>query len=248
MKTDDVDILAERFAKAIGHPDPQSSGDPLDDCCIDLIFVLDKSGSVSNQDFKLSLDFVKETVCAYAEKCRDVRYSLITYNKHAEILYNFTSLDVSQCKHAVQDARRGKKTYGPTATRRGLDSVRDNFLMNNRHDYECIPPTERPEDKDYYTYPCPACSLKIKAGSVSTCSTLLFLVTDGKSNWAGDPREAAKCLKSNGVEIFSVGVTSGINLVELRDIASKPLVDHLYLLKNFDDALKLVFLAKKRFK
>lgn len=245
MVMEDVDVLANNFAEEIDHPDPESSGDPLEDCCIDLIFVLDKSGSVSNSEFRISLDFVKETVCAYTEICADVRFSLVTYNKHAEILYNYTSVDILNCKYAVRDARRGSKTYGPTATRRGLDTVRDHFLINNRHGYDCTPPTERPEDKDFFSYPCPTCS--IGRGLNPNCSTLLFLVTDGRSNWAGDPRNAAECLKSNGVKIFSVGVTSGVNLAELRDIASEPLSSHLYLLKSFDDALKLVFLAKKRF-
>ena len=72
-------------------------------------------------------------------------------------------------------------------------------------------------------------------------STLLFLITNGKSNWAGDPRRA---LKDNGVEIFSVGVTSRINIDELRDIASEPLDTHLYLIRSFDDAVRLVTLMK----
>lgn len=240
---EDLDVLAQRFGSAIGQYDPD--GSTLGNTPIDLIFVLDKSGSVSNADFRLSLQFVKETVNAFVDVSVDVRFALVTYSRRGELETNFTS--PLQLKHVLKDIRR--RTYGPTATRRALDIVRDHLLLNNRHCYDCEPPTERPADKDFFTYPCPSCSKSCPGLDCSDCgSTLLFLVTDGKSNWAGDPRHAAECLKASGVEIFSVGVTSHINIAELRDIASEPLHSHLYLIRSFEDALNLVFLAKKQFK
>ena len=203
---------------------------------VQLGFVLDKSGSVSNTDFRLGLEFIKGTVESFESKYSIVIVTIITYSKHAEVEAN--GINGSEVFQVVKSVRR--KVYGPTATRRGLDMARDTLLYN-KDCFECIPPTERPPGKDYYTYPCPKC---IKTGY----RTLLFLITNGKSNWGGDPRKAAKCLKDNDVEIFSVGITSSVNIPELRDITSKPLSDHLFLIRSFDDALKMIKMEKERFK
>ncbi|XP_062518664.1 sushi, von Willebrand factor type A, EGF and pentraxin domain-containing protein 1-like isoform X2 [Corticium candelabrum] len=216
--------------------DPLGSGQ-ISNSHVHLIFVLDKSGSVSNPDFRLGLEFVKEIVKSFESKYSGVIVTIIVYSKHAELIANNT--DASVISRVVKSVKRN--TYGPTATRRGLDMARDTLLYN-KDCFECIPPTERPPDKDHYTYPCPQCVKN------TDCRTLLFLITDGKSNWAGDPRKAAQCLKHNGVEIFSVGVTSSVNIPELRDIAAEPLSDHLYLIRSFDDALKMIKVEKKRFK
>ena len=284
VEFEDLNVLVERFSKELNRSydridnaydddddDDYDAYDDDDDCgegsgfefklngSFDLVFVLDKSGSISNSDFNRSLQFVKTLVNTFSRKYHDVRFSVVTYSKKPELVSdshrnpdgNRTHSDSglffcrSELKKLLRNVRRG--TYGPTATRRALDLVRDNHLLKNRHCYSCTPPTPRPPGKDIYTYPCASC-VKSTSRSEMCASTLLFLITDGKSNWAGDPRLAAKCLKDNGVEIFSVGVTSHINIDELRDIASEPLHTHLYLIQSFDDAVKLVTLAKKRFK
>ncbi|XP_062519111.1 sushi, von Willebrand factor type A, EGF and pentraxin domain-containing protein 1-like isoform X2 [Corticium candelabrum] len=218
--------------------DPLGSGQiAIPNSYVQLGFVLDKSGSVSNNDFRLGLEFIKEIVETFESKHSKVIVTIITYSKHAEVEAN--GINGSEIFQVVKSVRR--KVYGPTATRRGLDMARDTLLVNRSNYYQCIPP--RPLDKDYYThlYPCPKC---VKTGY----RTLLFLITNGKSNWAGDPRKAAQCLKDNDVEIFSVGITSSVNIQELRDIASEPLSDHLHLIRSFDDALKMIKVEKKRFK
>ena len=210
--------------------DPLGSGQiSIPDSYVQLGFVLDKSGSVSNTDFRLGLEFIKEIVQSFESKYSGVIVTIIVYSKHAEVEAN--GINGSEIFQVVKSVRR--KSYGPTATRRGLDMAKDTLLVNRSNYYECIPP--RPVDKDYYThlYPCPKC---VKTGY----RTLLFLITNGKSNWGGDPRKAAQCLKDNDVEIFSVGITSSDNIPELRDIASEPLSDHLYLIRSFDDALKMI--------
>jgi hypothetical protein len=257
---EDLKVLAQRYENVLNRTDvcgdddsedDQASGHRLDGS-FDLIFVLDKSGSVSNNDFKLGLKFVKTVVKQFSSTYDDVRFSIVTYSKHPELVagshlrFDNNSkafFPSSELERVIRSVRRG--TYGPTATRRALDVVRDIHVLENRHCYDCTPPTPRPPEKDIYTYPCPSCTI-IELDCCS--STLLFLITDGKSNWAGDPKYAARCLKSSGVEIFGVGVTSHINIDELRDIASEPLHQHLYLIRSFDDAVKLVTLAKKRFK
>ena len=64
-------------------------------------------------------------------------------------------------------------------------------------------------------------------------SQAIFLITDGYSN-GGDPRPAAKLLKSLNVEIFTFGIRNG-NVKELRDMASNPKDEHSYILDSFQE-------------
>ena len=64
-------------------------------------------------------------------------------------------------------------------------------------------------------------------------SRAIFLITDGYSN-GGDPRPAAKLLKSLNVEIFTFGIRNG-NVKELRDMASNPKDEHSYILDSFQE-------------
>ncbi|EDO49614.1 predicted protein, partial [Nematostella vectensis] len=50
--------------------------------------------------------------------------------------------------------------------------------------------------------------------------TAVFLLTDGQWNWNGDPWPIAKRLKDRGIEIFTIGVTNGVNVNTLRSLAS----------------------------
>lgn len=69
---------------------------------------------------------------------------------------------------------------------------------------------------------------------------VLVLMTDGKSNVGVSPEIPAAALKASGVSIFVIGVGSNLDEGELRDIASTPLSDHLYRLRNFNDYAALV--------
>ena len=181
--------------------------------CRQLGFVLDKSTSVSNRDFRLGLEIVSEIVKLFNSKYRRVTFTLITYSEHADLIANGT--DGSQISQVVRNARR--KAYGPTVTRRGLDMARDTLVFTRPNCYECIPPTEMSPVRDYYTYPCPTCIKRCRTFDCSDCCrTLLFLITDGKSHWAVNPRKAAQCLKHNDVEMFAIGITSSVDLSELR--------------------------------
>lgn len=68
----------------------------------------------------------------------------------------------------------------------------------------------------------------------------LFLITDGQSNIGGDPTSDAMILRvSCDFEIYAIGVTDSVDEQELRSIASEPFRTHVFLLKDFEDLLKL---------
>ena len=76
-------------------------------------------------------------------------------------------------------------------------------------------------------------AIEVLKHSRKKASQAIFLITDGYSN-GGDPRPAAKLLKSLNVEIFTFGIRNG-NVKELRDMASNPKDEHSYILDSFQE-------------
>ena len=64
---------------------------------------------------------------------------------------------------------------------------------------------------------------KILPQSKSDCKRAIFLLTDGKNNWAGDPSDEAEQLKNiNGTEIYTIAYgDSDLNWDVLSRLASK---------------------------
>ena len=70
-----------------------------------------------------------------------------------------------------------------------------------------------------------------------------IIVTDGKSNRAGETKQAAKDARDHGINIFSVGVGSGIDKAELNEMASDPDSTHVLTVTDFTklNAIKSAF-------
>ncbi|XP_028390636.1 matrilin-2-like, partial [Dendronephthya gigantea] len=67
---------------------------------------------------------------------------------------------------------------------------------------------------------------------ISGIKRILIVFTDGKSS--GNVYYPSQQLKNMGVVIFSIGVGSGIDVLELKTMASSPAKDHVFLLHNFN--------------
>lgn len=65
-----------------------------------------------------------------------------------------------------------------------------------------------------------------------------FVCTDGRSN-RGNLRAAAQALRNSGVQVYTVGI-GGIDVNELREIASDPDDEHVFILSNYLDAAGFV--------
>eukprot|EP00118_Oscarella_pearsei_P013661 m.110718 g.110718 ORF g.110718 m.110718 type:complete len:640 (+) comp37413_c0_seq4:4845-6764(+) len=206
---------------------------PEPPCCADLAFVLDSSLSVTDQDFLIAKQLVANLSKLF-RKC-DVRISLITYCKDAVL--NFKGVSFKELDDHLARVRR---CYGPTATRLAFDLVRDELLPDNRHCRKfCEPvPTEEyssGEDR-VFIYPCPC---MVVEPDCLPCMSKLFFITDGMSNWAGDPCYGAKCLKDNGMEIYSIGVGAHVNVEELEKMASERKGEHVFLAKSYAKSYRL---------
>lgn len=70
--------------------------------------------------------------------------------------------------------------------------------------------------------------------SPSNAKKVLFIITDGKSNkQTHKPKNEAKLMKDDGVEIFTIGIGLGVKNRELKSIASHPKSSHKFVLKSF---------------
>ena len=67
------------------------------------------------------------------------------------------------------------------------------------------------------------------------------LLTDGESNrdtqWTATEARAAK---ANGIILFVVGVGQSLNMQEIRDIASDPDIDHVFIARDFDQLRDII--------
>ncbi|CAL1280738.1 unnamed protein product [Larinioides sclopetarius] len=63
--------------------------------------------------------------------------------------------------------------------------------------------------------------------------SIIFILTDGKANMGGDPKEEAELLKQGGVEIYCIGVTNSVLQDSLYKIASDPKEEHVFILQNY---------------
>ncbi|XP_028413546.1 ZP domain-containing protein-like [Dendronephthya gigantea] len=68
---------------------------------------------------------------------------------------------------------------------------------------------------------------------LSDARKVLIVLTDGQSSGSVD--QPAQNLKNIGVNIFSVGVGSGIDQSELETMGSAPADEHVYMLSNFNE-------------
>ena len=62
---------------------------------------------------------------------------------------------------------------------------------------------------------------------------VLIVFTDGQSS--GRVHQPSQRLKNDGVVIYSIGIGSGIDISELKSMASPPANNHVFLLRNFHE-------------
>lgn len=65
---------------------------------------------------------------------------------------------------------------------------------------------------------------------ISQIQQILFILTDGASNDRGYTLQIAKVAKNQGISIFSIGVGSNLDIIELEGMASDPISEHVLML------------------
>ena len=173
------------------------------DTISDLIFLLDTSGSLWYYDYasrsaKIGFDdekvFVNSLLSFIRVSLPSTRVSVVLFGTDATLDINYVShLDVKNHKCNF------KKSFQALKFRSGLTNMRDAFQYAYDIIFGTLSADKRPNQ---------------------LAKTAVFLLTDGMWNRGGDPYPIAKQLKDGKIEIFSIGVTNGVNMNVLRQLAT----------------------------
>ncbi len=141
----------------------------------EVIFVLDSSTSVGDDNWKLQLKFVTNLLAPLRIGPDADRVALVTFNTEAKVEFDLSKYSsFAEVKKAVMGVTFSE---GVTATGDALKLAREQVLPHARK------------------------------GAVK----MLYLITDGKTNWGADPLKEAEKLKAMDVWITSVGITDEID-------------------------------------
>ena len=106
----------------------------LDTACVsqllDIVFVLDESGSIGYDNFQISKQFTFEVINSFNVAPDAVRVALITYDSSPTLHFNFDQFTSTQA--AVGYTKSLPYGGGGTATNLGLDLAADLFAKSSR--------------------------------------------------------------------------------------------------------------------
>jgi uncharacterized protein YegL len=171
---------------------------PTADCTgfrADVVFILDSSGSIRDAGFgnwQLVLDFVNDVIEKLSIGQDQTRVGLVYYSNDARNAFFLREYTDKRSLQAAVNRVESLYIGGTTNTSGGL----------------------RVANFEQYT---------LQNGDRPDVQDVVILITDGASNVESSRTiPDAEILKRRGIKIFSIGVTSSINEVELRGISSQP--------------------------
>lgn len=173
------------------------------DSISDLIFLLDTSGSLWYYDYasrtsKIGFDdekvFVNSLLSHIRVSVPATRVSVVLFGTDA-------TLDINYVSHV--DAKNHKCNF-----KKSFEALRFRSGLTNMH------------DAFQYAYDIIFGPLSAEKRPNQLAKTAVFLMTDGMWNRGGDPYPVAKKLKDANIEIFSIGVTNGIDMNVMRQLAT----------------------------
>ena len=180
----------------------------------DLIFLLDTSGSLwyydySSGTYKNGFDDEKAFVNSLLNQIRvslpSTRVAVIMFGSDSTIEINYIS-NVSPSNHKCNF----KSAFQRLKFRSGMTNMHDAF----QHAWDIL-----------------FGSLSGNKRPTKQVKTSVFLLTDGMWNDGGDPASLAQTLKKDGIEIFSIGVTSGVSTSVLQQLATDN--NHAFRYRDF---------------
>ena len=176
---------------------------------LDLLFLLDQSGSVGRNNHNLALQFIQAVVNFFEVGYNDTRVAVFTFSSGArvDLLFDATLTTQQVVSRIGWIPYRGGWTH--TALALGLA-------------------------RTAFTYPEVNGARPIAAG----VPRIVVLITDGRSNTFPITQPAINLL-ATGATVYSIGV-GNIYLPELKQIASDPDSDHVFVLNSYTDAASFV--------
>ena len=145
---------------------------------IDLVFMLDQSGSVGRDNHNIAIQFIVNTVSFFTIGRQTTRVGLVAFSTNSHIEFNLNAhRSLSSLTTAINAVSyRG----GYTATAFALNDTRK--LLNPSNNFGARPNSQG-------------------------VPKIAVLITDGRSN-RGSLRYAAPALKAAGVQVYAVGIAN----------------------------------------
>lgn len=177
----------------------------LNDSLSDLIFLVDVSGSLryyslmnGRYTIKNGYDdekfFVNSLLNYIQVSLPTTRVSVVLFSSGASIRINYIT-NLSPNNHKCNF----KKSFNNLPFLNGMTNMREALVQAKRILFGDLSGNKRPTKQ---------------------VKTAVFLLTDGNWNVGGSPYTIAKELRDDGIELFAIGVTNGVDFGVLRNIAS----------------------------
>lgn len=159
---------------------------------LDLIFVVDESGSINNAEFQMIRDFLSNTISRFSIQPDNTRVGVIGFGTSASIRIPLNqNTNLPSLLSAISNLPNGG---GSTNTAGALDLLsQQGFTVVNG---------ARPLSNQV--------------------PRIGIVVTDGNSDSPGATATAAANARSAGITLIAIGVGGGVNMAELLAIASDP--------------------------
>ncbi|XP_064484457.1 sushi, von Willebrand factor type A, EGF and pentraxin domain-containing protein 1-like isoform X2 [Ornithodoros turicata] len=177
-------------------------------------FVIDASTSMGERDFWKGVALTRAIIMKINVTQRGHRVGVVTFSNSATSVAK-PHVDVSM-DMVLEKLRNISYTKGGTDLKAALAQV----------------------EKDFHT------ARRKILQSHEKLHISIFLITDGKANLGGSPKQVLAKLKRkpHQAEVYAIGVTSTPNREALEGLVSSPVDDHLFILRDYDS---IVWLAEK---
>lgn len=186
----------------------------------DLIFLLDTSGSLWYYDHSSRVSkngFTDEKVFVNA-LLNHIRVSLPSTRVSVIMFGSKSSIEINYISHISPDNHKCnfKRDFQKLRFRWGMTNMHDAFQQAKDIIFGSLSGNKRPTKQ---------------------VKTAVFLLTDGMWNDGGDPAPIARDLKNNKIEIFSIGITNGVSMNVLRQLATDS--NHAFHYNDFNQFREL---------
>ncbi|XP_021352121.1 collagen alpha-1(XII) chain-like [Mizuhopecten yessoensis] len=180
----------------------------------DVVFVVDKSGSIDQSDFDTAIDFLKDIITALTIGVNDVQVSVVsfsdTYNEEFDLNDN---ADQASLLTAVNGLKSSITTNGGTFTADALNYVQSSSFTTGK-------------------------------GARTDADPIVIVMTDGLSQNTAQTTTAADLIRSSitGSIIYVIGIGADLSSTtqELLNIASDPDADNVLYVTYFTYICNLV--------
>ncbi|CAH1269098.1 SVEP1 [Branchiostoma lanceolatum] len=173
---------------------------PTPNRAIDIIFALDRSGSVGSSNYNKIIDFMKAVLSHFSVAPSTTRVAVVSFGTDAKVEFDLlrsTSNDNNKCELLRTYIPTIKYTGGGTNTRGAL-----------KH----------------------ALALLKKPGVRSFSTKVIFTITDGYWNVGGDPAQVVSELQNRGVYMYAFGIGGwGVNNYRLSGLGNNESDGHEYV-------------------